>query len=50
MTRKQDAPASPSARQQQREGDPLRESQRRGIEAARQAYEAGRGSYGKEAA
>ena len=28
----------------------LRESQRRGIEAARQAYEAGRGSYGKEAA
>ena len=29
MTRKQDAPASPSARQLQPEGDPLRESQRR---------------------
>ena len=37
MTRKQDAPASPSARQQQREGDPLRESQRRCQQLGQQA-------------
>ena len=37
VTRKQDAPASPSARQQQREGDPLRESQRRCQQLGQQA-------------
>ena len=37
MTRKQDALASPSARQQQREGDPLRESQRRCQQLGQQA-------------
>ena len=37
MTRKQDAPASPSARQLQPEGDPLRESQRRCQQLGQQA-------------
>ena len=37
MTRKQDAPASPSARQLQPEGDPLRASQRRCQQLGQQA-------------
>ena len=37
MTRKQDAPASPSARQLQPKGDPLRESQRRCQQLGQQA-------------
>jgi conjugative transfer region protein TrbK len=37
MTRKQDAPASPSARQLQPERDPLRESQRRCQQLGQQA-------------
>ena len=37
MTRKQEAPASPSARQLQPEGDPLRESQRRCQQLGQQA-------------
>ena len=37
MTRKQDAPALPSARLQQPEGDPLRESQRRCQQLGQQA-------------
>ncbi len=37
MTRREDAPASPSARQLQPEGDPLRESQRRCQQLGQQA-------------